>query len=76
MIHNRNTNFNRHKEVIFRVGVHNKNAFKSVRPTHSLDVANWELWHKIQNGILAFCHNTTIHGIVYLAKRGLHLIER
>lgn len=76
MIHNRNTNVNKSKKVIFRDAEHNNNVFKSVRTTHLLEVRKFKLWKKIYNGVLTFFHATTIHGIVYLARRGLHIIER
>lgn len=76
MIHNKNTTMNRHKKVIFRDVVYNNNVFEPVQPTHSLNVGKFKLWQKIENGMLAFFHETTIHGVVYLAQRGLHIIER
>lgn len=76
MIHNKNTNVNRNKKVIFRDAVHNNNAFKPVRPAHSTDVGKFKLWQNIQNGVLTLLHATTIHGATYLARRGLHIIER
>lgn len=76
MIHNRNANVNKCRKVIFRDAEHNNNDFKSIRPTHLLKARKLKLLQKIYNGVVTFFHETTIHGIVYLARRGLHIIER
>lgn len=76
MIHNRNANVNRGKKVIFRDAEYNNDAFKSIRPTHLLNVEKFKLLKKVQDGVLTFFHGTTIHGVVYLARRRLHIIER
>lgn len=76
MFHKRNTSVNRGKTVLFRDAEHNNNNFESVRPTHPTDVGKFNLLKKIQDGVLTFLQSTTIHGVVYLAKRRLHLIER
>lgn len=76
MLHNRSTNFIGGKKVIFRDAEYDNNALKSVRPNHSSVVGKFNLLQKIQNGGITFIQSTTIHGIVFLAKRGLHSLER
>lgn len=41
-----------------------------------LGVEKFKLLKKIQYFVVLFSQATTIHGIVYLAKSGLHIIER
>lgn len=42
--------------------------FSSIEKVHLLK--------KFQSGFVVFFQSTTIHGVVYLARRGLHIIER
>lgn len=69
------TNVDWNKKVIFQDAVHNRNE-NFLKSDRLSVVGKFELWQKIQSGLLTFFHETTIHGIVYLARRRLHIIER
>lgn len=38
--------------------------------------ANEKFVNRLQWFIIYFSHETTVHGVVYLAKKGLHILER
>lgn len=75
MVHGRNTN-KLGKKVIFRDAEYNNNTFKSVRAFHSPRADKFKLRQKVQRAAQTFFQSTTIHGVVYLARQGLHIIER
>lgn len=78
MLQNRSTNFIGGKKVIFRddAEYYNKSLKFVDRPTHSSDVEKFNLLKKVQSGGITFIQSTTIHGMAFLAKRGLHFFER
>lgn len=91
MMHNINANAGQNKKMRFRDGDavadgdddtvaatarYNNMTFKTVRPTHSSRVEKFLLLKKIRNCAVTFFQSTTIHGVVYLARHGLHFIER
>lgn len=83
VMHNIN-NVDHTKKVRFRDGDadddtiagNNNMTFEFTGPTHPTRSEKFSLLKKIQNGVAAFFQSTTIHGVVYLARHGLHIIER
>lgn len=83
MTMNKSDNSKQNKKVVFRDADtpdaeynYTTEHIESVSPTHSVHVEKCMLFNKIRSGIAFFFEATTIHGVVYLAKRGLHIIER
>lgn len=76
MIHNREGSVNRYEKVSMQEAENNNEAIKSVGPTDLLNVEKFKLLQKVKDGLLTFFHGSTIHGVVFLTKKGLHFFER
>lgn len=55
---------------------HHSNNNNNNTENDLLSVEKFKLLKKIRYFIVLFSQSTTIHGIVYLARSGLHIIER
>lgn len=64
----------RYKDIFGDEMIVNRN--KDANDAELLAIRKLDFFAKMQDVIVLFSQSTTIHGVVYLARRGLHIIER